>query len=76
MATPNEASQGDNDEDDTLLVTTCHSKILLQNKSLDVSEEGHTILRTVSEGGGITVKKDVGVHVHDSSRLSLIWMGL
>ena len=59
MATPNDASQDNKDEDDTLLASTCHGKIVLQNKSLDVNEEGHTILRTVSEGGGVAVKKDV-----------------
>lgn len=64
MATPDEASQANEGEEDTLLTTACHSKILLQNQSLDVTEEGRTIIRTISEGGGVTVKKDVRLHVH------------
>ena len=63
MATPRETSQGNDGEDDTLQASICHSKMLLQNQSLDVNEEGRTILRTTSEGSGVTVRKDVCVHV-------------
>lgn len=60
MATPeSQASEG---EDDILMDTTYCSKMLLQNKSLDVTEEGRTILRTVSEGRGVKLKKNVCVY--------------
>ena len=59
MATPSAMTQGSVSEGDTL--QPCSNKILLPNKSLDVNEEGVTLLRSKPESAGLTVMKEVSL---------------